>query len=244
MEKLRGVILAGGLGTRLLPITRQQNKHMLGILNNPMILYPLETLKSLGITDIIIISGGGHIGDIADFFGDGSEYGVNLTYRAQKEAGGIAQALGLASDFAHGEQVAVILGDNIFENDAVQNIELSPGVAHIFAKKVTDPDRFGVVTWEAVVGEAFHIEEKPKSPQTNLAVTGLYVYPPEVFDVIPTLEPSNRREFEITDVNNYFTTKRKCTLHVIDGFWSDAGTPESLYRAIKYIAKKNGLSTE
>ncbi len=240
---MKGIILAGGLGTRLLPITRQVNKHLVPILSKPMVMFPISTLKSLGVKDIMIVSGGGHMGGFTDFFRDGSEFGIDLTYRVQKDAGGIAQALGVASDFADGERVAVILGDNVFDNkDIIKhfNPEERPDMAHIFAKKVPDPERFGVITWEAGGDGKFTIEEKPANPQTGLAVTGLYIYPGDVFDIIPKLKPSARGELEITDVNNYFVNRDNCILHVIDGFWSDAGTPESLYKAIKFVAKNEG----
>ena len=229
------------MGTRLRPITRQINKHLVPILNKPMVMYPLETLKHLGVTDIMIVSGGGHIGGFADFFGDGSEFGVSLTYRAQKEAGGIAQALFLAKDFVGSNDAVVILGDNIFENDGLQPLyNFQSGVASIYVKDVSDPHRFGVLAPDES-GSGWSIEEKPVSPRTSKAVTGLYVYPPEVFDVIPQLSPSKRGELEITDVNNYFLAKNDMVIKEVGGFWGDAGTPESLYRAIKYVAEKEGL---
>lgn len=238
----RGIILAGGKGTRLLPATRITNKHLIPILETPMILYPLATLKVMGITDIMIVSGGNHIGDFADFLGDGSDYGVHLTYRVQKEAGGIAQALGLAADFARGENVAVILGDNIFDNVVlaerfVWDRPFSLSNAHLFVKEVENPQRFGVLALDNRGG--FIIEEKPKNPKTNRAVTGLYIYPPEVFDIVPTLVPSGRGELEITDVNNYFIEMKKCMAHEFPGFWSDAGTPDSLFEVIKWVKSKS-----
>jgi len=217
---MKGILLCGGKGTRLRPATYAMNKHLVPILNKPMVLYPLETLKTLGITDILLVSGGDHIGGFAEFLGDGSEYGVNLTYRVQKEAGGIAQALGLAKDFANGEQIAVILGDNVFDNE-----QLSPNfekdLAYIFLKHVDNASRFGVYMDGKII-------EKPKVVSPGLAVTGLYVYPPSVFDIIPTLEPSGRGELEVTDINNAYLVTDKCSVREIKGFWSDAGTPESL----------------
>ncbi len=231
---MRGIILAGGKGTRLAPATHVTNKHLLPILHKPMILYPLETLKTLGITDILIVSGGNHIGGFAEFLGDGSEYGVSLTYRVQKEAGGIAQALGLGKHFAQGKGVAVVLGDNVFDNRQFGRIQVTPSLnlkenALLFLKQVPDPQRFGVPALNEQ-GHIISIEEKPKEPQSSYAVAGLYYYPPDVFDVIPTLKPSARGELEISDVNNYYVARGRCVSVKLPGFWSDAGTPESLYR--------------
>ena len=232
---MKGIILAGGKGTRLRPATYLINKHLVPILNKPMVLYPLETLKSLGITDILIVSGGDHIGGFAEFLGDGSAYGVNLTYKVQTEAGGIAQALGLASDFAGGQSVAVILGDNVFDNSTFEGFTPGTlGYAHLFVKKVDDPERFGVL--RSVRDDSdFEIIEKPTDPKvTDMAVTGLYIYPNEVFAVVPSLKPSARGELEITDVNNYFIKKRNYNIHEVRGFWSDAGTRESLKKTIDW----------
>lgn len=228
---MRGIILAGGKGTRLQPATFAMNKHMVPILNKPMILYPIETLKSLGITDIMLISGGNHIGAFAEFLGDGSEYGVNLTYRVQKEAGGIAQALGLAKNFANGEQVAVILGDNIFDNKQLSG-NFDKDLAYIFLKQVDHANRFGVYLDGKII-------EKPKMVSAGLAVTGLYVYPPSVFDIIKELKPSDRGELEVTDINNAYILTDKCSVREIKGFWSDAGTPESLATVTKWAYEAN-----
>ncbi len=237
---MKGVILAGGQGTRLRPITRVTNKHMVPILNRPMILYPLETLKNyLGVTDILIVSGGEHVGDIAEFLGDGSEFGVTLTYRVQKEAGGIAQALKLAENFSRGEPVAVILGDNIFDNEALGAFTYTPWMAKFYIKAVEDPQRFGVI---AKINNTYRIFEKPKERISDKAVTGLYIYPPEVFDILPTLLPSERGELEISDVNNYFLAADRFELSEVKGFWSDAGTPESLYRAIVWAQENSSKS--
>jgi glucose-1-phosphate thymidylyltransferase len=232
---MKGVILAGGKGTRLMPATRVTNKHMLAVLNEPMIMYPLQTLKSFGITDILVVSGGNHIGHIAEFLGDGSEFGVSLTYRVQKEAGGIAEALGLARDFARYDPIMVILGDNVFAEfggSTLQSVFTLPkDKACIFVKEVSDPRRFGVYSIEG-------IKEKPEHPDTNMAVTGLYVYPPEVFDVIKTLTPSGRGELEITDVNNHFLHAGKLVVCKVLDFWSDAGTPDSMVEVINWAHKK------
>lgn len=229
---MKGVILAGGKGTRLLPATRVLNKHMVPILNRPMITYPLETLVALGVSDIMIVSGGDHIGSIAEFLGDGSLFAVSLTYRVQREAGGIAQALDLAADFVGRQRVAVILGDNVFENEGIED-NCPSAMAHLFSKEVADPSRFGVLTHRS--NGVLMIDEKPAKPTTNRAVTGLYIYPPSVFDIIPNLKPSLRGELEITDVNNYFIAEKKCVIDEVKGFWSDAGTPESLYEVTKHV---------
>jgi len=237
---IKGIILAGGKGTRLLPATRVTNKHLLPIVNNPMILYPIETLKTLGITNILIVSGGNHIGAFADFLGDGSGFGVDLTYRVQKDAGGVAHALGVAKDFAEGaDSICVILGDNIFENNSIKiPSKRKKSHAVIFGKEVADPERFGVLCANKD-GMVTKIEEKPKKPLSNVAVTGLYIYPTNVFDVIKTLKPSKRGELEITDVNNHYIKRNRCLVQRIEGFWSDAGTPESLARTTQWVIKGN-----
>ncbi len=227
---MKGVILAGGKGTRMLPATKVTNKHMLPILNTPMIVYPLRTLMFFGVTDILVISGGGHIGHIAEFLGDGSDYGVNLTYKVQKEAGGIADALRLAEGFAGGEGVMVVLGDNIFENTKLTQFLIDKDQACIFLKEVDHPERFGVFQNGEIV-------EKPKSPESKSAVTGLYYYPNEVFEVVKSLLPSARGETEITDVNNHFLKLLKMNIHHFTGFWSDAGTPESMLEVVEWAGK-------
>lgn len=206
-----------------------------------MILYPLDTLKSFGIEDILIISGGNHLGNFADFLGDGREYGVNLTYRVQSQAGGIAQALGLAEGFSNGDEVMVILGDNIFGdliNTPFRKKNSADDLAHIWLKKVPDASRFGVCAFDEKK-QLTGIIEKPADPPSRWAVTGLYKYPASVFDFIRTLHPSARGEFEITDVNNWFLSNGKLTYsHIRDNiFWSDAGTPESLFKATQFAYK-------
>ncbi len=236
---MKGLILAGGKGTRLQPVTYVVNKHMVPIINRPMILYPLETLKHLGATDIMVVSGGGHIGGIAEFLGDGSEYGVTLTYRVQKSAGGIAQALALAKDFVGNDSVAVVLGDNIFENAKLPYATKNAGTdeAFLYFAKAKDPSRFGVPVFSDKDGTVTKIEEKPKKPKSQYAVTGLYIYPPNVFDVVSTLKPSARGELEITDVNNWYIKAGKCDYALFKGFWSDAGTRESLKQVIDWAYK-------
>src|SRR5680860_1038899 len=200
---MKGIILAGGKGTRLFPCTRIINKHLLPVYNQPMIYYPLKSLINAGVKDILIVSGEGHAGGFLELLKDGREFGANISYSVQTEAGGIAQALGLAEDFADKEKIAVILGDNIFEDDLslyVKSFEDQKEGARLFLKEVVDANRFGVaeVQGDKIIG----IEEKPKEPKSNLAVTGLYMYDSQVFDIIKTLNPSNRGELEITDVNN------------------------------------------
>ena len=219
---MKGVILCGGTGTRLRPLTLVGNKHLLPIYDKPMILYPVETLKCMGVKDILIISGGEHIGRFLEFLGDGSEYGVNFTYKVQKEAGGIAQALTLAEDFV-GEQFVVILGDNIFESSVVP-----PKNCGIVLKEIKDPSRFGVYYDDKII-------EKPKNPLSNLAVTGLYFYTPEIFSFIKQLQPSARGELEITDVNNWCLQNLETEKIEYKGFWSDAGTFDSLLLTSNWV---------
>lgn len=223
---LKGVILAGGNGARLRPLTYVANKHLLPVYDKPMIYYPLSTLKELGCEDILIITGGEHIGKFIELLGDGSAFGVKLTYRIQREAGGIAQALSLAEDFVN-EQFAVMLGDNIFEF-AVE----APKKCGLVLKEVPDPERFGVY----FDGE---IKEKPKNPKSNKVVTGLYFYTKEIFDFIKKLKPSKRGELEITDVNNWVLNNLECNTTEYKGFWSDAGTFDSLLLSNNW-AKNNG----
>ena len=226
---MKGIILAGGTGSRLYPLTKVTNKHLLPVYDKPMIYYPLQTLIDAGITEIMIVSGKGHAGDFLELLGSGSEFGIRITYEIQDEAGGIAQALGLAERWARKEDVAVILGDNIFQDTIRKDVEAFEGGAKIFLKEVPDPQRFGVaeVDGEQVIG----IEEKPKEPKSNYAVTGLYLYDGRVFDVINTLAPSGRGELEITDVNNSYIKRGAMQFAMLEGFWSDAGTFESLIRA-------------
>jgi glucose-1-phosphate thymidylyltransferase len=216
---MKGVILAGGKGTRLGPLTDITNKHLLPVYDKPMILYPLETLKGMGITDILIVTGGDHVGDFAELLGDGSKYEVNLTYRVQEEAGGIAQALLLAEDYV-GERFAVILGDNIFAYPVKPLADCG-----IVVKEVEDPERFGVFQDNKIV-------EKPQNPTSSKAVLGLYFYTKDIFPhIVRTLEPSERGELEITDVNNWCLEHLSTEVIDYQGFWSDAGTFDSLMKA-------------
>lgn len=243
---MRGIILAGGRGTRLLPATKVTNKHLIPVLNTPMIEYPLSTLLNFGCDKILVVTGGDHIGDIANYFGDGSLYEtiegkkVQFTYKVQPEAGGIAQALMLAEDFCRGEDMLVVLGDNVFDNQQFYGKgSLHQRTATIFTKQVEDPTRFGVVEFKADEGANIRkIVEKPQNPPSKFAVTGLYHYPSDVFDFIKTLQPSARGEMEITDVNNWYADKGELEMRVLDGFWSDAGTPESLYEVTQWAHNK------
>jgi len=228
-----GIILAGGRGTRLHPATKLMNKHLIPILNKPMILYPIQTLKALGISNILIISGGGHVGDFAEFLGDGSALGISLTYRVQTTAGGIAHALNLAEVFVGEHDCMVILGDNIFDNTKFKDINISEKGAVVFTKQMGDPRRFGVVSF-GDDGKIKKIIEKPQNPDSDTAVIGLYKYPPSVFKIIRTLQPSKRGELEITDVNNHYIKSGEMSTVNFDGFWTDAGTPESLFEATKW----------
>ena len=230
--KVKGIILAGGTGSRLRPLTRVTNKHLLPVGRYPMIFYPIYKLKQAGISKILIVTGREHMGDVIELLGSGRDFGVEFTYKVQDEAGGIAQALGLAEDFVDGGRCVVILGDNIFEDDItpyVRNYEKQKSGARILLKEVPDPQRFGVP--ELKNGKIIAIEEKPKEPKSNFAVTGIYMYDSVVFDIIKTLKPSARGELEITDVNNAYLKMGTLTYDILKGWWTDAGTPESLFRA-------------
>ena len=237
---MKGVILAGGQGTRLRPLTNVTNKHLLPVYDKPMILYPVETLKTAGITDIMIVTGGNHVGRFAEFLGTGDDYGVSLSYKVQKEAGGIAEALGLTRSFVGNDKVLAILGDNIFDNSKIEWKNVGDNDAMIFGKEVEDPERFGVITYEGKninEGSITSIDEKPKEPKSKIAVVGLYQYPSDVFDFIETLKPSARGELEITDVNNYYLNNKRLKFGNIGGFWSDAGTFDSLFRSSEWAKK-------
>ncbi|AKB33082.1 Glucose-1-phosphate thymidylyltransferase [Methanosarcina siciliae HI350] len=219
---MKGIILAGGTGSRLYPLTKMTNKHLLPVYDKPMIYYLIETLINAGIKNIMIVSGRGHAGHFLELLGSGVDFGVHFTYEIQEEAGGIAQALSLAEDFVDGDSVTVILGDNIFQDCIKEEVRNSKDCAKIFLKEVTNAHSFGIAELknETVIG----IEEKTKVPRSNFAVTGLYIYDSDVFDVIKSLKPSGRGELEITDVNNYYINKGMMEYGVLEGFWSDAGT--------------------
>ncbi|HIG94195.1 MAG: Glucose-1-phosphate thymidylyltransferase [archaeon GW2011_AR13] len=233
---MKGVILAGGTGSRLFPLTKVTNKHLLPIYNKPMIYYPLQTLISANIKEVLIISGPEHAGHFLNLLGSGKEFGVKFTYEIQEKAGGIAQALSLAEDFSNNGPITVILGDNIYEDNFSEEIKSFEKGGMIFLKEVQDPERFGVA--ELNGKNVIKIEEKPKIPKSNYCVTGLYVYDNEVFSVIKTLKPSKRGELEITDVNNYYIDKNAMKAEFVKGFWSDAGTFESLIKASNLIREK------
>jgi glucose-1-phosphate thymidylyltransferase len=236
---LRGVVLAGGTGSRLRPLTKVTNKHLLPVGRKPMIYYPIEKLTAIGVEEILIVTGVEHMGDVVGLLGSGREFRCRFTYKVQDEAGGIAQALGLAENFANGGPVAVILGDNIFQaglkEHARRFLDQGPG-ARLLLKQVSDPERFGVA--EVRNGKVLGIEEKPKSPKSDYAVTGIYFYDGSVFDVIRMLKPSGRGELEITDVNNCYVRGGQMTYDILDGWWTDAGTFESLIRANELIVKE------
>lgn len=233
---MKGVILAGGTGSRLMPCTKVTNKHLLPVYNKPMIYYPLQTMIDAGIKDILIVSGPGHAGHFLNLLGSGKDFGVRLKFEVQDEAGGIAQALGLAEDFSDKEPVTVILGDNIFEDSIKKDIQSFKRGAKIFLKEVNDPNRFGVA--EVKGRKVISIEEKPKKPKSNLAVTGIYIYDSDVFKIIKTLKPSGRGELEITDVNNAYLKKGRIEAAFLKGFWSDAGTFDSLLRASQLVKER------
>ncbi len=236
---MKGVILAGGLGTRLYPLTKITNKHLLPVFDKPMIYYPLQTLVNSGIRDILIVTGGNHAGDFLKLLGNGKEFGLqHVNYTYQEGEGGIAAALDLAEYFSEGEKVCVILGDNVIEKNivhAVRAFEKQEQGAKILLKEVPDAHRFGVP--EVRDGRIIRIEEKPKNPPSNYAVIGVYMYDPEVFRIIKNLKPSDRGELEITDVNNEYLRRGTLTYDVLDGWWTDAGTFESLLRASRLVAE-------
>jgi len=230
---MKGIILAGGTGSRLYPCTAVTNKQLLPVFNKPVIYYPLNTLVKAGLSEIMIVSGQEHSDQIKRLFEKNEHFpGISFSFAVQKEAGGIAQALGLCRDFAGQEKIVVILGDNIFEDDisgALIDFQNQKEGAKIFLKKVHDPERFGVARIEG--DKIVEIEEKPLSPKSDLAVTGLYMYDKQVWDMISGLQPSGRGEFEITDVNNYYVRQGSMTYEIINNIWTDAGTFPSLLRA-------------
>ena len=236
-KRTKGVILAGGTGSRLYPLTKVTNKHLLPVYDRPMIYYPLETLKKMGCKDILIVSGREHCGDILNLLGSGRDMGLKLSYEIQDEAGGIAHALSLAERFVGSSNVVVCLGDNIFDDDIT--IEGFEAGARIFLKPVHDPERFGVAELEKGNDcKVISIEEKPDTPKSNFAVTGLYVYDNKVFNYIKNLTPSERGELEITDVNNFYVKDGLMTCQLLESWWSDAGTFESLLKASSLVANK------
>ena len=241
---LKGIILAGGLGKRLYPLTKVTNKHLLPVYGKPMIYYPIQTLVDAGIKDILVVTGGNNAGEFLRLLGNGKEFGLkHINYTYQEGEGGIAEALKLAEHFADNDKIVVILGDNIIEKDirtCVNDFIKQKKGAKILLKEVEDPERFGVaeLKGDKIVG----IEEKPKNPKSKYAVTGIYMYDNRVFEIIKSLKPSGRGELEITDVNNAYIRDGELTYSVLDGWWTDAGTFESLLRANNLVAKKEDES--
>ena len=240
---IKGVILAGGLGSRLAPLTKVTNKHLLPVYRKPMVYYPIEKLVAAGIREIMLVTGGPFAGDFLKLLGNGRQFGLrDLHYTYQEGEGGIAEALGLCEQFVEGDRVCVILGDNIFAaslGNGVEEYMKQKSGARVFLKEVTDPQRFGVA--EVKDGKIAGIEEKPKKPKSKYAVTGVYMYDEQVWKVIKTLKPSGRGELEITDVNNYYAKQGTLTYETLEGFWSDAGTFESLLRANNLVAETKSL---
>ncbi|MBN1689197.1 MAG: NTP transferase domain-containing protein [Candidatus Omnitrophica bacterium] len=240
---MKGIVLAGGLGSRLYPLTKVTNKHLLPVYNKPMVYYPIETLVRAGIKDILLVTGGNSAGDFLKLLGDGKEFGLtHVNYTYQEGEGGIAAALSLAKDFADGEKVVVILGDNVIEDNVrtyLERFKNQKKGARLLLKEVPDPERFGVaeLKGDKVVG----IVEKPKKPKTNYAVVGFYMFDSDVFKIISTLKPSKRGELEITDVSNVYLRRGELEFDVLKGYWSDAGTFESLFRANRLVARKAGI---
>jgi glucose-1-phosphate thymidylyltransferase len=237
---MKGVILAGGLGTRLHPLTKITNKHLLPIYDRPMIHYPLRTLVDAGIRDILIVTGGNHAGEFLRLLGNGRDFGLDdISYTYQEGEGGIADALSLARHFAEGDKIVVILGDNVIEGDIrkpVQSFDRQERGARILLKKVPDPERFGVPAFQG--DRIAMVEEKPQQPKSDYAVIGIYMYDATVFEIIDTLTPSARNELEITDVNNAYITRGEMQHDVLEGWWTDAGTFESLFRASQLVREK------
>jgi glucose-1-phosphate thymidylyltransferase len=237
---MKGVILAGGQGTRLQPLTNVLNKHLLPVGPVPMIYYPIQRLVEAGIKDILIITGPEDIGSIANQLGSGKEWGAKFTFKVQDTPGGIAHAVSFAEDFVNGESMVVILGDNLFSDSLspyIKNFLSERKEAKLFLKRVEDPERFGVAVLNN--GEVTEVIEKPKSYKSDLAVTGIYMYTPEVFKIIKNLSPSGRGELEITDVNNQFIKEKKVSAEILEGEWIDAGTRESLELASKLAKVMN-----
>ena len=242
---MKGVVLAGGIGSRLFPLTRVTNKHLLPVYDKPMIFYPLQTLVAAGIRDILIVTGSASVSDFLRLLRNGEDFGVQrLSFASQEGEGGIADALRLAEEFAAGERICVILGDNIIEGEigaALESFEHQDG-AKILLKEVPDPERFGVPVFED--GRIVRIEEKPKHPKSRYAVVGIYFYDRTVFDRIRQLKPSGRGEYEITDVNNSYLAEGKLHHELLAGWWTDAGTFESLWQASSLVREKAASQAE
>jgi len=239
---MKGVVLAGGLGTRLSPLTKVTNKHLLPVYNKPMIYYPIESLRVAGITNILMVTGGNSAGDFLKLLGNGTDFDVSLYYTYQVGEGGIADALSLAESFVGDDKVVVVLGDNIIERnfiEAARRFEQQDEGAKILLKAIEDPERFGVAELDG--DRVCNIEEKPTQPRSNLAVTGIYMFDRHVFNIIKTLKPSGRGELEITDVNNNYIENNQLTYETLDGWWSDAGTFSSLAK-VSDLVRKTGAN--
>lgn len=244
MKRVKGVVLAGGLGTRFHPVTKVVNKHLLDVFDEPMVFFPIRTLQRAGITDITLVTGT-EIEQFQELLGDGSDLGVSIAYAQQEGGLGIAHALGCARPLLEGNGVVVILGDNIYQQDLSPQIEAfrrQKEGARLLLKKVAvaDARRFGVA--EVADGKIERIVEKPEEPRSDLVVTGCYMYDEEVFDIISTLAPSSRKEYEITDVNNQYIARGNCEFDVIEGWWTDAGTPASKLKASILVALAKGVT--
>jgi glucose-1-phosphate thymidylyltransferase len=242
LHMARGVVLAGGLGTRLYPLTKVTNKHLLPVYDRPMVYYPIQTVVDAGVKDIMLVTGGNNAGDFLRLIGNGKEFDLDrISYAYQEGEGGIAAALALAEDFAENGPIVVILGDNILEKgirDAVSEFRKQKDGARILLKKVSDPERFGVPLIEG--DRIVRIEEKPEKPASEYAVVGVYMYDNRVFDIIKTLKPSARDELEITDVNNAYIEQDKMTYSIVDGWWADAGTSfDGLLKANRLVAEES-----
>ncbi|MEW6252963.1 MAG: sugar phosphate nucleotidyltransferase [Planctomycetota bacterium] len=249
---MKGVVLAGGLGTRMLPLTKITNKHLLPVYDKPMVQYPLECLVNAGVREVLLVTGGNHAGDFLRLLGNGKSLGLKeLHYAYQEGEGGIADALRLAEDFADGDKIVVVLGDNIIEKNirsGVANFFSQPRGGRIYLKEVPDPQRFGVPVFEAgteagPTGRIVRIAEKPADPPSSYAVIGIYMYDAQVFDFIRGLQPSARGELEITDVNNFYLEQGTLEYEVLDGWWTDAGTFDSLLRATNLVAESGANHT-
>ena len=238
---MKGIILAGGTGSRLFPLTKVTNKHLLPVGREPMIFHPVKKLTEAGVDEILVVTGVDHMGDVVTLLGSGKDFGCRFTYKVQDEAGGIAQALGLAENFVGKSLCCVVLGDNIFQDSIkpwVQAFREQARGARLLLKQVHDPQRYGVAEIEG--DKVVRIVEKPKKPKTDLAVVGVYFFDPEVFDIIRTLKPSARGELEITDVNNHYLRAGTLRFDRMQGWWTDAGTFESLQTASELVSGRSG----
>lgn len=240
---MKGIILAGGKGTRLYPLTKITSKQLLPVYDKPMIFYPIETLVSAGVKNILIIVAPDHSGHFLNLLGSGKEFGVKFTYEIQEEARGLADAFIIGADFIGKDSVTMILGDNIFENDFRKSIREFSGGAKVFAKKVHDPERFGVPEFDEEM-KVLSLEEKPKKPKSNYALVGMYIFDNRVVEYARELKPSKRGEIEIIDLQNKYLEKGELKVDIIDGMWEDAGTFDSLRRASNFMAEKAILEKE